>query len=118
EFRRNVPVMGFLRSRRVLYQSIGSLRVPRVMNLCYFSSLHFAERFALSPLPLAGEGEESKREREKKASDMGRNDHSENTKIIVADLPMLRSSGVVATRPMELRVSPVAIAMYCLPLTS
>src|SRR5207253_9891722 len=56
-----------------------------------------------------GRGEEGRREVQH---------HSENTKIIVALLPRLRSSGVVATRPMELRVSPVAIAMYCLPLTS
>src|SRR5438067_1840227 len=48
----------------------------------------------------------------------GHDDYSENTKIMVALLPRLRSSGVVATRPIELRVSPVAIAMYCLPLTS
>ena len=41
--------------------------------------------------------------------------HSVNTKIMVALRPRLRFSGVVARRPMELRVRPVAIAMYCLP---
>jgi hypothetical protein len=36
---------------------------------------------------------------------------------MVADLPRLRFSGVVASRPMELRVSPVAMAIYCLSVT-
>ena len=44
--------------------------------------------------------------------------YSVNTKIIVALLPRLRFSGVVARRPIELRVSPVAMAMYCLPSTA
>ncbi len=44
--------------------------------------------------------------------------YSANTKIIVALRPRLRFSGVVARRPIELRVRPVAIAMYCRPSTA
>ena len=46
------------------------------------------------------------------------NTYNANTNTIVALLPRLRFSGVVASRPMELRVRPVAIAMYCLPSTA
>src|SRR5262249_16948934 len=44
--------------------------------------------------------------------------HNPNTKIMVAFFARCFSSGELAMRPIWLRVSPVAMAMYCLPSTA